>query len=147
MQTQPLTSGQQNWLRVNTYFPVVLLLGMLGVLGGIFLCLLINLPDSLMVRLFVYISGAIILLILAAAGIHVYNNYMDLRDGVAQVRIEKLIGKRTTGRSPKTFYADFENTGAIIVMGEVYEKLELEKTYKVTYSPRTRHGWEVDLQS
>ena len=144
MQTQPLTPGQQNWLRVNTYFPVTLILGMLGVLGGIFLCFLVNLPDNPMVQLFIYTSGAIILLILAATGMHVYNNYMDLRDGVSQVRIETLSGKRETGRSPKTFYAEFEQAGAIIVMGDVYEKLEIGKTYKVTYSPRTRHGWEVE---
>lgn len=147
MQTQPLTPEQKNWLRVNSYFPVVMILILMTLLVGIFSCLLISLPDSFFVRILAITSGTILLLVLSAAAMHIYNNYMDLRDGATQVRVGRLIGKRETGRSPKTFYAEFENAGSIIVMGDVYEKLEVDKTYKVTYSPRTRRGWEVEEQA
>lgn len=146
MQTKPLTPEQQGWLRINSCLPVVIIAGLIVVLAGIFLFLLIVLPDNFFVKILASISGLIILLVLIASGIHTYNNYMDLRDGATQVRAGRLIGKRETGRSPKTFYAEFENAGSIIVMGDVYEKLELDKTYKVTYSPRTRRGWEVEEQ-
>lgn len=147
MSTRPLTLEQQNWLRVNAYLPVMMILMLIGVLGGIFLCLFINFAESTFVRIFAGLSGLIVALVLIATGIHSYNNFMDMRDGVTQVRVGRLIGKRETGRAPKTFYAEFENAGSIIIMGDVYEKLEQGQTYKVTFSPRTRRGWDVELQS
>lgn len=146
MQTEPLTPEQQNWLRVNSYFPVVLILSMLVVLGGIFLCLFTSLPDNPLVRIFGFASGIIVLFALIATGIHAFNNYMDLRDGVTQIRTGKLIRKRETGRPPKTYYAEFENAGSIIVLGDVYETLEPGQTYRVQFSPRTRRGWKVEAQ-
>lgn len=147
MSTRPLTLEQQNWLRVNAYLPVMMILMLIGVLGGIFLCLFINFAESTFVRIFAGLSGLIVALVLIATGIHSYNNFMDMRDGVTQVRVGRLIGKRETGRAPKTFYAEFENAGSIIVMGDVYEKLEQGQTYKVAFSPRTRRGWDVKPQS
>lgn len=147
MSTRPLTLEQQNWLRVNAYLPVMMILMLIGVLGGIFLCLFINFAESTFVRIFAGLSGLIVALVLIATGIHSYNNFMDMRDGVTQVRVGRLTGKRETGRAPKTFYAEFENAGSIIVMGDVYEKLEQGQTYRVTFSPRTRRGWDVELQS
>lgn len=147
MSTRPLTLEQQNWLRVNAYLPVMMILMLIGVLGGIFLCLFINFVESTFVRIFAGLAGLIVVLVLIATGIHSYNNFMDMRDGVTQVRVGRLTGKRETGRAPKTFYAEFENAGSIIVMGDVYEKLEQGQTYKVTFSPRTRRGWEVEPQS
>lgn len=146
MQTEPLTPEQQNWLRVNAYFPVVMIFIMLVVLVGIFTCLLVGLPDSFFVRMLALTSGVIVLLVLSAAALHIYNNYMDLRDGVTQIRIGKLTVKRETGRSPKTFHAEFEHAGSVIVTGEIYEALEIGQTYKVKFSPRTRRGWEVEAQ-
>ncbi|GAB4496585.1 MAG: hypothetical protein OHK003_02170 [Anaerolineales bacterium] len=147
MQTKPLTPEQQGWLRINSCLPAAIIAGLIIVLAGIFLFLLIALPDNFFVKILTSISGLIIFFVLVASGIHIYNNYMDLRDGTTQVRVGRLMGKRETGRSPKTFYAEFENAGSVIVMGDVYEKLEVNKTYKVTYSPRTRRGWEVEEQA
>lgn len=147
MQTKPLTPEQQGWLRINSCLPVAIITVLIVMLAGIFLFLLIALPDNFFVKILSFISGLIILFVLVASGIHTYNNYMDLRDGATQVRVDRLMGKRETGRSPKTFYAEFENTGSIIVMGDVYEKLEPGKKYKVAYSPRTRRGWEVEEQA
>lgn len=147
MSTRPLTLEQQNWLRVNAYLPVMMILMLIGVLGGIFLCLFINFAESTFVRIFAGLSSLIVALVLIATGIHSYNNFMDMRDGVTQVRVGRLTGKRETGRAPKTFYAEFENAGSIIVMGDVYEKLEQGQTYRVTFSPRTRRGWDVEPQS
>lgn len=146
MQTEPLTPEQQNWLRVNAYFPVVMIFIMLVVLVGIFTCLLVGLPDSFFVRMLALTSGVIVLLVLSAAALHIYNNYMDLHDGVTQIRIGKLTVKRETGRSPKTFHAEFEHAGSVIVTGEIYEALEIGQTYNVKFSPRTRRGWEVEAQ-
>lgn len=145
MSTRPLTPEQQNWLRVNAYLPVTIILFLIGVLGGIFLCLFVNFAESTFVRIFAGLSGGIVLLVLIATGIHTYNNFMDMRDGVTQVCMGRLTGKRETGRAPKTFYAEFENAGSIIVMGDVYETLELGKLYQITFSPRTRRGWDVAL--
>jgi hypothetical protein len=66
---------------------------------------------------------------------------------VTQVREAQLSRKHHTYQSPKTFYAEFEGVGSVIVMGDVYEKIEEGKTYRVIYSPRTRRGWDVDLRS
>lgn len=146
MQTKPLTLEQQNWLRVNAYLPSILILVLLGALGGIFLCLLINFAGSLFVQILASIAGLIALFVLIVTGIHVRNNLLDMHDGVTQVRVERLTGKRETGRAPKTYYIEFENAGSIIVTDEVYEKLEQGQTYKITFSPRTRHGWDVEPQ-
>lgn len=97
--------------------------------------------------IFLAIAGLMFLAVLAAVGLHVYNNYMDLHDGVVQVRQAELIRKHHSSRSPKTFYAEFKNIGDVIIMGDVYETLDEEQTYYVSYSPRTRRGWELILKS
>lgn len=147
MNTRPLTPEQQNWLKANAVLPTIFLFITLAVIGGIFACLLTGMKGNLFFTIFFAIAGFLIFAVLVASGIHIYNNFMDLRDGVAQVRDTKLTRKHHTHRSPKTFYAEFEGVGSVIVMGDVYEKLEEEKTYRVIYSPRTRRGWDVDLRS
>ena len=147
MKTSPLTPEQQNWLKANAILPVVFLVIILVVFGGIFVCLFAGIRGSLFFTIFFAIAGFMIVAVLTAAGMHVYNNFMDLRDGVAQVREGELTRKHHTYRSPKTFYAEFEGVGSVIVMGDVYEKLEEGKTYRVIFSPRTRRGWDVDLRS
>lgn len=147
MSSRPLTPEQQNWLKSNAVLPTVFLVIMLAVIGGIFACLFTGMKGNLFFTIFFTAASFLIFAVIVAAGVHVYNNFMDLRDGVAQVREAELARKHHTHRSPKTFYAEFEGIGSVIVMGDVYEKLEKGKTYRVIYSPRTRHGWEVDLRS
>ena len=147
MKTSPLTPEQQSWLKANALLPVVFLVIILAVFGGIFACLFSGLNGKLFFTAFFAIAGFMIFAVLIAAGIHVYNNFMDLRDGVTQVHEAELMRKHHTYRSPKMFYAEFEGVCSVIVMGDVYEKLEEGKTYRVIYSPRTRRGWDVDLRS
>lgn len=144
MQPIPLTVEQQNWLKTNTYLPVITLAVMLGILAGIFACLMAGFAGNPVFTIFAIIAGLLVLAVLAATGIHIYNNAMDLRDGVAQVRRAKLIRKHETSRAPRTFYAEFEDTGTVIVMYDIYEKLESGNVYQVTYSPRTKKGWSVE---
>ena len=147
MNTKPLTPEQQIWLRANAVLPTVFLFITLVIMGGIFACLFTGMKGNLFFTIFFAAASLLIFAVIVAAGVHVYNNFMDLRDGVAQVREAELIRKHHTHRSPKTFYAEFEGIGSVIVMGDVYKKIEEGKIYRVTYSPRTRRGWDVDLRS
>ena len=147
MQTKPLTPEQQNWLRLNAILPTLFVIVILGVIGGIFLCLFTGMKGNLFFIIFVSLASFLMFAIFMAVGMHVYNNFMDLRDGMAQVRESRLTRKHHTYRSPKTFYAEFEGIGPITIMGDVYDKLEEGKTYLVIYSPRTKRGWEVDVRS
>ncbi|MBK9780704.1 MAG: hypothetical protein IPP55_11740 [Anaerolineales bacterium] len=147
MQTQALTPEQQNWLKTNTIMPTLFVVIILGVFCGIFTCLFTGLKGTLFFTIFTAAASLLIFAVLVAVGMHVYNNLMDLHDGVAQVHTGKLNIKKQTHRSPRTFYAEFDHIGSVTIMGDVYEKLEEGKTYRVTYSPRTRRGWEVDLRS
>jgi hypothetical protein len=69
---------------------------------------------------------------------------MDLKDGMAQVRTAKLIRKYETARAPRTFYAEFEEIGTVIIMYEIYETLQNGNVYRVVYSPNTKKGWSVE---
>ncbi len=147
MQTKTLTPEQQNWLKTNAIMPTAFLFILLAVIGGIFACFFAGMKGNLFFTIFFSAASFLFFALIVAAGLHVYNNLMDLRDGVTQVCEAQLIRKHHTYRSPKTFYAEFEEIGSVIVMGDVYEKIEEGKTYRVIYSPRTRRGWEIDLRS
>ena len=147
MQTRTLTLEEKNWLRANAVLPTIMIAILLAIIAGIFACLFTGLMGNVIFMIFLAISGLMFLAVLAAVGVHVYNNYMDLRDGVVQVRQAELTRKHHTSRSPKTFYAEFTGIGDVIIMGDVYEKIDEGKTYYVSYSPRTRRGWELVLKS
>ena len=144
MQTTPLTVEQRNWLKTNTFLPVIFLVITLMVLAGIFTCLFVGFAGNPIFIGFTVIAGILVLAVLAATGLHIYNNAMDLKAGVAQVRTAKLIRKHETSRAPRTFYAEFEDIGTVIIMYEIYEKLQDGNMYRVVYSPHTRKGWSVE---
>ena len=147
MRTQPLTPEQTNWLRVNAFLPTIILGVFLAVIGTIFACLFTGTNGHPFFIVFFGIAGILLFGILVAVGIHIYNNLMDLREGVAYLHEGVLNRKWHTHRSPKTFYAEFEGAGTVIVMGDIYEKIEEGKMYKVLFSRRTRRGWDVNLWS
>lgn len=144
MSAKPLTLEQQNWLKANATLPAIFLFVLLTILCGMFACLFTGLRENLPFIIFLAVSGLLMLAVLAATSLHIYNNLMDLRSGAAQVLEARLAHKRHTSRSPKTFYAEFEGIGSVIIMGDVYETLEEGKIYRVAYSPKTRRGWEID---
>jgi hypothetical protein len=144
MQTTPLTIEQKNWLRTNTFLPVIMLAVMLLIIIGIFACIFTGMAGNPIFIGFAVLVGILIMAVLVATGLHIYNNAMDLKDGVAQVRTAKLMRKHETSRAPRTFYAEFQDIGDVIIMYDIYEKLEIGNLYQVTYSPRTKRGWSVE---
>jgi hypothetical protein len=144
MQTIPLTPEQRNWLKTNTFLPVIFLAVTLAILAGIFACLFTGFAGNPIFIGFTVIAGILVLAVLAATGLHIYNNAMDLKAGVAQVRTAKLIRKHETSRAPRTFYAEFEDVGTVIIMHEIYEKLQNGNVYRVVHSPHTKKGWSVE---
>lgn len=143
--TAPLTIEQINWLRVNAIMPVIFVLVIVGGLALLFSCFFGQFLDRPFVKGFAVIGGLLLLAVAAAVALHVRNNWADLRMGVAQVRRARLTGKRASAgsRGGYTYYAEFEQVGAVIVMGDIYEPLVVGQTYVVTYSPHTRKGWRV----
>lgn len=144
MQTIPLTLEQRNWLKTNTFLPVIFLGVTLATLAGIFSCMFVGFAGNPIFIGFTVIAGILVLATIVATGLHIYNNAMDLKDGVAQVRTAKLIRKHETSRAPRTFYAELEDVGTVIIMYEIYEKLQEGNMYRVVYSPHTRRGWLVE---
>lgn len=144
MQTTHLTPEQRNWLKTNTFLPVIFLGITLAILAVMFVCLFAGFAGNPIFIGFTILAGLIVLTVIAATGLHIYNNAMDLKDGVAQVRTAKLIRKHETSHAPRTFYAEFEEIDTVIVMYEIYEKLEDGNVYRVVYSPHTKRGWSVE---
>lgn len=144
MQTTPLTLEQRNWLKTNTFLPIIFLGVTLAILAGMFACLSVGFAGNPVFIGFTVVAGILVLAVLAATGLHIYNHAMDLKEGVAQVRTAKLIRKHETSRAPRTFYAEFEDVGTVIVMYEIYEKLQDGNMYRVVYSPHTKRGWSVE---
>jgi hypothetical protein len=144
MQTIPLTPEQRNWLKTNTYLPVIFLGVTLLIMGSIFACLFVEFAGNPIFIGFSILAGLIVLAVITATVLHIYNNTMDLKAGGAQVRIAKLIRKHETSRAPRTFYAEFEEIGTVIIMYEIYEKLQDGNMYRVVYSPHTKKGWSIE---
>lgn len=146
--TRPLTIEQTNWLRVNAYLPPLVLLGVLFVCIASSACLLTTFPGTPFLVGFVAAAGVILLAVAALTLLYAYCNYMDLRDGVAQVRMARLISKRThkSARNPRRFYVRFEGLDELETLPEIYEKVSEGNAYAVIYSPRSRRCWDAEAQ-
>ncbi|HYF63436.1 MAG TPA: hypothetical protein VD886_11520 [Herpetosiphonaceae bacterium] len=144
--TAPLTIEQINWLRVNAFGPPIFALAIIGGVALMFSCFFGQLLDRPFVKAFAIVAGLLLLGVLAAVALHVRNTWADLRAGVAQVRVARLADKRASAGSSggRTYYAEFEEVGSVIVMHDIYEPLVVGRLYQVTYSPHTRKGWRVD---
>lgn len=143
--TVPLTAEQLTWLRANTVLPVIILALVLGGIALIFSCFFGRFLDSPFIRIFLIVCGALLLVVAVLVGMHIRNNRADARAGVAQVRVARLNRKHaTTGSGSRTFYAEFEQIGSMIVMYDIYERLVDGNLYRVTYSSHTKRGWAVE---
>lgn len=139
--TEPLTIEERNWLRANAILPPLFAIPIALVMAAV-LVFIERRFDHPAVTVFAAIAGLLLLLVLAAVALHVWNNVRDVREDALVARA-KLVGKRSTGRSPRTFYATLDGVGSLIVMGEVYETLALDRIYRVKYSRRTKRCWST----
>ena len=143
--TAPLTLEQTNWLRVNVFMAPLIALLAFGGVTALFSCFFGQFLDQPFVKLFAVAGGLLLLATSVALVLHVRNHWADLRMGVAQVRVGRLVKKWATSQSANaTFYAEFEGFGRIILMHALYEPLVIGQVYEVTYSPHTRRGWSIE---
>jgi hypothetical protein len=142
--TIPLTDEQRTALKLNTTLPILILVPTLGVVLLMASCVLGRFLDSPFVKGFAAIAGVLLLVVIAFVAIHVRSHRADLRAGVTQVRVARLIRKRATSQSPRSFYAEFEQIGSVTVMYDLYQRLVEGDLYRVTYSQHTRRGWSID---
>jgi hypothetical protein len=139
----PLTNDQRMWLRLNVILPTSLMAIVLMLFTGLFLVFFRSLPSHPMIRGLSWAAAALLVLVLLGVAYHVRNNRLDLARGTASVAIVRLLRKTTGNGSRHTFHAHFDSIGRVVVGMDQYERLTENETYRVTFSPRTRKGWEV----
>lgn len=146
--TRPLTAEQINWLRVNAYLPPLVLLGTLFVCGASSICMLTAFPETPFLIGFVAAAGVLALAITALTLLYAYRNYLDLRDGVAQVRAARLIGKqrRKSARNMPRYYLRFEGLDELETLPETFDRLSEGDACTVIYSPRVRRCWDAEAR-
>lgn len=143
-QTIPLTTEQRAWLRINSVLPISVLLGML-VVGAVFgSCIVGRFFNTPFVSLL--LVGVSVLFLVAAilTGRYAYQHYADLRLGVASVHDAQLVHKLATERSPRTFFAEFEGIGSLLVLYDQYQPLIIGQRYRLIYSPHTKRAWAIE---
>lgn len=144
MQRIPLTIEQQNALKAIAWLTGGVAAVVIVGLGAILTCILIAAGNVLFVRIF---TGLCLLIALTASGFivwYIYNIVLDARDGTALVHPARLTRKYSSVRHPKNYYAVFDTPVTIQVPLSTWEPLELGRQYLITYSPRSRKGWQVE---
>ncbi|MGQ9927095.1 MAG: hypothetical protein ACUVS4_09520 [Chloroflexaceae bacterium] len=140
----PLTVEQQNALKSLAWLMVAVVGASVIGLGAILTCLLIASGNAPIVRVFSIVALTIALAPLGLVAWRVYNIALDLRDGAALVHTARLNRKFSSARHPKQFYAVFDTPVTLQISGEMWEPLQPERRYLLTYSPRSRMGWLVE---
>lgn len=142
--TRPLTPEQANWLRVNAYLPPLAFVGSLAMLGVMLSCMLIISQGHAFV---VGLSIAALVLTSAVGTLtarHARNNYLDWRDGVAQVQVARLSSKREQRlRGGNRYYLRFDGVDELEALPELYQRAREGERHTVVYSPRARRCWEA----
>ncbi|MCS6881466.1 MAG: hypothetical protein RMK84_10865 [Oscillochloridaceae bacterium] len=144
MQSIPLTIEQRNVLKAIAWLTAGVVAVVIVGLGALLSCMFIVAGDVLLIRILI---GLFLLLALTALGLtawRTYNLALDARDGVALVHTARLTRKYSSARSPKHFYAVFDASITIQIPHTVWEPLEPGRSYLITYSPRSRIGWQVE---
>lgn len=142
--TVPLTAEQRNWLRVNTILPTLFIIPIILVVGGALFFIYRRFPESLAVTVFTGAGALLLFIVSIFVGMHVSNNLRDLRGGVSNVAVARLLKKSESARSPKSFFAMFQGVGMVTVMHDIYSTLVEDRSYRVTYTPHTKRGWRVE---
>lgn len=144
MQHIPLTIEQQNALKAIVWLTAGVVAAVTIGLGAILTCMFVVAGEVLFIRILI---GLFLILALTAFGLaawRTYNIALDLRDGVALVHPARLTRKYSSARSPKHFYVVFDTPITIQTPHTVWEPLEPGRSYLITYSPRSRFGWQVE---
>lgn len=147
METQPLTVEQQNVLKARACMSTALVGGAVLVICLILACLIaaaVAGGNRTVLAIFV-VTAAIILLVVVGVTVWVANKiWSDANAGVAQVRVTRLLGTSESRRAPKQYYGVFEGIGPVLLAKDIYDQLRPGAVYRVTFSPRSRHGWNVE---
>ncbi|MCX7789409.1 MAG: hypothetical protein N2378_02100 [Chloroflexaceae bacterium] len=144
MQRIPLTIEQQNALKAIAWLTAGVVAVVIIGLGALLSCMFIVAGEVLFIRILI---GLFVLLALTALGLtawRTYNVALDARDGLALVHPARLTRKYSSARSPKHFYAVFDTPITIQLPHTTWEPLEPGRSYLITYSPRSRMGWQVE---
>lgn len=147
MATRPLTVEQQNVLKARACMSTALMGGAVLVIGSILACLLVAAiagGSRAALTLFVAAAAVILLIVVGVMGYWVVRIWSDANEGVAQVRLARLLGTRESWRAPKQYYGVFEGIGPVLLAKDTYDRLRPGAVYRVTFSPRSRHGWNVE---
>jgi hypothetical protein len=141
----PLTDEQRRMLRLNRILPVMVIAPMM-LFAGTFLVLLSRsrVFGHPLVKAMILLMTLMLLAVIGAVFVHVRNHARDLRRGTAESRARRLIAKKESGRSPKSFQAEFEDLGNLLVMYDTYLGIVPGGTYRVIFSPATRRAWSVE---
>jgi hypothetical protein len=143
MHETPLTKEQRLWLRLNILLPTFFMAVVLVLFAGLFFVFFRSFPPHPLIRGLSWAGALLLVAVLLGVIYHVRNNRLDLQRGTASVAIARLLRKTTGNGSRRTFHAHFDGIGRVVVGMQDYERLVVDETYRVTFSPRTRQGWEV----
>lgn len=148
--TTPFTTNQRTWHIFNAIAPIVSLaflyfflqffIGMSSRFSG----------DAAFGQIF-NLTWIIIAIAGVMSTVSLYKNIMDLMGGVTQSHTARLMRKYRSGggggrRGQRRYYAEFEQIGKVTLQSTMYSQLEEGATYKVTFSPNTKRGWEFEQQ-
>jgi hypothetical protein len=135
------------WLRANMILPALFAIPMVAVVGGVLYLVYSRFGDRGPVKVFVALGALLLVSVTGAVALHIANNFRDARDGTARETETRVLAKRESGRSPKSFYLDCEAVGTLIVLHDVYQTVTVGSTYRVVYSARTKRCWTAELVS
>ena len=144
----PFTPEQRMWHIVNAIAPVIGV-GIIFFAMRMFTGMSSGFDDSMFEQislLWWLIMGVAVVIV----ALSFYKNIIELMGGVTQFHTDKFIRKYRSSsgkRGSRTYYAEFEQIGKLNVRFDLYQQLEEGRTYKVTFSPNTKRGWEIEQQS
>lgn len=140
----PLSDAQRMLLRANALAPTCFLALTLAVLGGMSACIFGRFAGTTFFIVGGSIAGLIVAGVVAATALHVRASYLDLRRGMAEVAVARLVRLSTQGSSPRSFHGEFEGVGTLtIALATVYGQLAEGRRYRIFYSRRSRRLWTI----
>lgn len=121
--------------------------GAVLVIGLILACLIaaaVAGGNRTVLAVFVATTAVILLIVVGVMGCWVVRIWSDANASVAQVCVPCLLGTIESWQAPKQYYGVFEGIGPVLLAKATYDQLRPGAMYRVTFSPRSRHGWHVE---
>lgn len=144
----PLTPEQRVKLKANIALPLTVVAISVVPIIAASLCMAFGFVQATLFKIFLVIVAALIVAVIGALSKHIYNNVMDLRDGLAEIGKARLTSKKrvsSTRSAAPTYYADFDGLGVFTISKEIYEALEEGQFCRVVYAPRARVVFEARM--